>query len=301
MDFDVTLITDSRYVNPVKINWYIQNILNDDKLVQEALERRGLSVTRTNWDNPDFDWSKTKCAIFRTTWDYFDRFAEFSIWLDKVSTQTQLINPIETIRWNIDKHYLQDLANQGVRIPPTLFIEKGDLRSLSEITSSTPWNNFILKPAVSGAARHTYKFNNTTVAEYQEFFADLIAEEDMLVQEFQHNILSRGEIALMAFGGKVSHAVLKKARPGDFRVQDDFGGKVYPHKPTPEEIEFAEKVIKQVSPLPVYARVDLMWDNSNNLVLSELELIEPELWFRKNPAAAEMMADTVLTKISTKN
>jgi glutathione synthase/RimK-type ligase-like ATP-grasp enzyme len=294
MTFDVTLITDSRYVNPPKINWYIQNILNDDKVVQEALEKRGLRVTRTNWDNPTFEWTKTRCAIFRTTWDYFDRFAEFSTWLDAVSKQTQLINSIETIRWNIDKHYLQDLANKGVRIPPTLFIEKGDIRSLSEITSTLPWNNFILKPAVSGAARHTYKFNHTTVAEYQEFFADLIAEESMLVQEFQHNILSKGEIALMVIGGTVSHAVLKRARPGDFRVQDDFGGTVHPHKPTEEEIQFAEMVVKQVNPLPAYARVDLMWDNSNALVISELELIEPELWFRKNPAAAEMLAEAVL-------
>jgi glutathione synthase/RimK-type ligase-like ATP-grasp enzyme len=298
MAFDVTLITDSRYVNPPKINWYIQNILNDDKVVQEALEKRGLRVTRTNWDNPNFDWTQTRCAIFRTTWDYFDRFAEFSTWLDVVSTKTQLINPIETIRWNIDKHYLQDLANKGVRIPPTLFIEKGDTRSLSEITSTLPWNNFILKPAISGAARHTYKFNQTTVAEFQEFFADLIAVEDMLVQEFQHNILSKGEIAIMVFGGTVSHAVLKKARPGDFRVQDDFGGKVYPHKPTAEEIQFAEMVVKQVNPLPAYARVDLMWDNVNELVISELELIEPELWFRKNPAAAEMLAEAVMMRIT---
>jgi glutathione synthase/RimK-type ligase-like ATP-grasp enzyme len=298
MTFDVTLLTDSRYVNPPKINWYIQNILNDDKVVQEALEKRGLRVTRTNWDNPNFDWTKTRCAIFRTTWDYFDRFAAFSMWLDIVSKQTQLINSIETIRWNIDKHYLQDLANKGVRIPPTLFIEKGEMRSLSEIISTLPWSNFILKPAVSGAARHTYKFNNTSVAECQEFFADLIAEESMLVQEFQHNILSKGEIALIVIGGTVSHAVLKRARPGDFRVQDDFGGTVHPHKPTEEEIEFAEMVVKQVSPLPAYARVDLMWDNSNALVISELELIEPELWFRKNPAAAEMLAEAVMMRIT---
>lgn len=294
MNFDITLVTDSRYVNPDKVNWYIQNILNDDKLVQQAFEKRGLTVTRTNWDNPEFDWTKTRCAIFRTTWDYFDRFAEFSNWLNVVSTQTQLINPIETIRWNIDKHYLQDLADKGVKIPPTAFIKKGDARSLSEITSTLPWTNFILKPAVSGAARHTYKFNTTTVAEYQEFFADLIASEDMLVQEFQTNILSKGEIAIMVFGGIVSHAILKKARPGDFRVQDDFGGTVHAHKPTAEEIEFAEMVVNQVTPLPAYARVDLMWDNANNLVVSELELIEPELWFRKHPPAAEMLADAVL-------
>lgn len=66
-------------------------------------------MIRKDWADPDFDWTSTKCAIFRTTWDYFDRFEEFQQWLDRVETQTKLINPISTIRWNMDKHYLLDL------------------------------------------------------------------------------------------------------------------------------------------------------------------------------------------------
>ncbi len=294
---DITLLTDARYVNPPHINWYIQNILDDDKLITTALEKRGLRVARTNWDNPEYDWTKTKSVIFRTTWDYFDRFTEFAPWLKKVSEQTQCINPIETIWWNIDKHYLRDLADQGIHTPPTLFIEIDDERSLAEIVKESGWRTRILKPAVSGSARHTYKLDERNVSEHEEIFRQLIQEEAMLLQEFQQQITTKGEVALMVFGGKFSHAVLKKAKPGDFRVQDDFGGSVHEYTPTQKEIEFSETVVSKVNPLPAYARVDVIWDNDDKLSVSELELIEPELWFRKHPPAAELFADAIIREI----
>lgn len=287
---DVTLLTDARYVNPVTPDWYKQNILDDDKLVREALERRGLSVARTNWDNADYDWTKTKLAVFRTTWDYFDRYAEFSLWLDRVNTQTRLVNPLSLIRWNIDKHYLRDLEQQGIRIPPTVFIEPGDQRMLAEIITPTRWTDIILKPAISGAARHTYRLNQENISAHEEIFRQLIANESMLLQEFQNPVLEKGEVAYMLFGGKFSHAVLKKAKPGDFRVQDDFGGTVHDYQPSAKEIEFAEHAVAYCQPAPVYARVDVICNNQNELCVSELELIEPELWFRKHKPAAELFA-----------
>lgn len=290
---DITLLTDARYVNPSTIDWYIQNILDEDKLVLEALNKKGLTVTRTNWDNPEYDWTKTRFAVFRTTWDYFDRFPEFSQWLSSVNNKTNLINSLSLVKWNMDKHYLHDLEDRGIHIPPTLFVEPGEIRSLSEIIKLTGWADCILKPAVSGAARHTYKLNAANIKNHETIFRKLIDEESMLIQEFQHQIITKGEVALMVFGGKFSHAILKKAKDGDFRVQDDFGGSVHDYLPSQQEIDFAEHVVSSCSPKPVYARVDVIWDNQNRPCVSELELIEPELWFRKNNRAAEMFADAV--------
>lgn len=294
---DITLLTDSRYVNPKEINWYIQNILDEDHLLRTALERRGLVVNRTNWDNPDFDWSGTRYAVFRTTWDYFNRFNEFSQWLDKVTEKTTFINAIELVRWNMDKHYLRDLKNKGVSIPPTVFIEPGDERRLIEIVNESGWNDCILKPAVSGSARHTYRLNSKNLEEHEPIFRKLIADESLLLQEFQQPVINKGEVAHMLFNGRYSHAVLKKAKPGDFRVQDDFGGTVHDYEPSQHEIEFTEQVVACCNPLPVYARVDVMWDNHHNLCVSELELIEPELWLRKNNQAAEYFAEALLMAI----
>lgn len=295
---DITLLTDSRYVNPVRIDWYVQNILDEDNLLSQALQKRGLTVARTNWDNPKIDWTKTRYAVFRTTWDYFNRFDEFSAWLTSTDSLTRFINPLSLVRWNMDKHYLDDLNKQGILIPPTLFIEPGEPQSLQEIVKKSGWHNCILKPAVSGAARHTYRLHTSNIIEHEDIFRKLIKTEAMLLQEFQQPVLEKGEVAYMIFGGKYSHAVLKKARPGDFRVQDDFGGTVHDYTPSHKEIEFAEHVVSLCQPQPVYARVDAIWNNRNELCVSELELIEPELWLRKNNSAAEYFAQALMEVIA---
>jgi len=156
------------------------------------------------------------------------------------------------------------------------------------------WNEIILKPVVSGGSRHTYRFGRQDSLKFESIFRSLLKDESLIIQEFQEQILTRGEVAFMISNGKFTHAVLKKAKKGDFRVQDDFGGSVHSYDPTPEEISWAEQVVSLCKPLPVYARVDAIWDNSNQQALAELELIEPELWFRYYPEAAENLADALI-------
>jgi glutathione synthase/RimK-type ligase-like ATP-grasp enzyme len=291
--YDITLLTDARYVHPKPGDWYVENIILEDDILRAALEQHGLKVYRTHWDDPEMDWTQTQYAVFRTTWDYFDRFAEFSAWLMDTGKKTEFLNPLSLVRWNMDKHYLRDLQEKGIRIPPTVFIERGDGRTLQEIIQTTGWKECVLKPAVGGAGRHTYRLGEHNIAEHESLFRQHIAEEAFLLQEFMQSVPTKGEITLMVFDGEFTHAVLKKAKPGDFRVQDDFGGTVHHYAPTPSEIAFAEKVMRTCSPLPIYGRVDLIWDNENVLCVSELELIEPELWFRNCPAAAGKMAQAI--------
>lgn len=295
--YDITLLTDRRYLQTKEDDWYNNNIITEDRLVADALIKKGLNVTRTNWDNPDFDWSSTRYAMFRTTWDYFDRFEEFDAWMTKASQQTTFINPLPLIRWNIDKHYLADLEIKGIKIPPTIFVEPGSKTTLQELIKNESWKKYILKPAISGAARHTYLFDKSNAVELESIFRELIGKESMLLQEYQHQITEKGEVALMLMGGKFTHAVLKKAKTGDFRVQDDFGGTLHEFCPDNSMIEFAEKIVSCCPVTPSYARVDLIWSNTGDLCLSELELIEPELWFRKHPAAADVLADAIMKMI----
>lgn len=291
--YDICVLTDRRYVNPEVKNDYIRNVLLEDNLIVEALRKQGLNVTRVSWDDPGFNWSKCKALLFRTTWDYFDRFEEFQVWLNKVNTTCRLINSSDIIYWNLDKKYLFELEELGVAIPPGRYIVKGSSDSLTDLVQSESWERIILKPAVSGAARHTYLFQKDDAANYNEIYRTLISSESMIIQEFQEKIVDKGEISLMVFGGKYSHAILKKAKAGDFRVQDDHGGTVESYEPTEEEIGFAEHVISKCPYQAVYARVDIMRDNHNNLCLGELELIEPELWFRFKPDSADMLADVI--------
>jgi len=297
--FDVTILTDRRYINSRNEDQYTKNVLHEDKLLEDSLISLGYKVTRTNWDDSSFDWSKTKTAIFRSTWDYFDRYSEFDKWLKTTSKLTHFINPIELIEWNIDKHYLIDLEKKGVRIPASYFIEKGDERTLAQVISELKWDEFILKPVVSGGGRHTYRFKKEKYNELETIFEELLKNESLMLQEFQQQITTKGEVAFMVFGGKFSHAVLKKAKEGDFRVQDDFGGSIYPYKASKEEISFVEKAFNAVSPAPIYARIDVLWNNENDLCLGEIELIEPELWFRMHTESALNCAKAIALELDS--
>jgi glutathione synthase/RimK-type ligase-like ATP-grasp enzyme len=299
--FDVAILTDSRYENPKIIDQYNEQILLEDQLVQKALEAKGVSVIRVDWARQGFDWSSVKFAIFRSTWDYSERFDEFSRWCQMVKDQTQLINSFDQITWNMDKHYLKELAAKGINIPESVFVEPNQKTTLSALHAAHGWSHTVLKPAISAGGRHTYKLDKNNLADYESIFQELVLEESMLLQPFLDSIPTMGERSLMVLNGKFTHAVLKKVKEGDFRVQDDFGGSVEPYEPSTDEIEFAEKVIMACDVSPIYARVDLVFDNKGNLALSELELIEPEMWFRFNPAAANELAKGILNLMNYTN
>ena len=291
--YDVIVLTEDRYENPTTIDAYSRNVVLEDAILVNALMTQGLNVGRFSWSNPNVNWDEVTSVIFRSTWDYFDRFGEFKIWLDKVQDKVVMFNDAKLISWNQDKSYLNDLSQKGISIAPTAFIAKGESKTLKEITSTLAYNKYILKPNISGGSRHTYKLDDSTVSNHEEIFSDLIQQEDFMIQEFQENILTQGEISLIIIDGKFTHAVLKQGVNGDFRIQDDFGGTVQIHKPKRDEIAFAEQCVKAIDGTTLYCRVDIMRDNTGELILMELEMIEPELWFRNCPEAAMRLAEAV--------
>jgi len=296
-DYDIIILTDERYEVPDETNWYQANILGEERLLMTGLGARGLSTKRVAWSNAHFDWKRARSAVFRSTWDYFDRFAEFSAWMDRVVSGLQFFNAPELVRWNVDKHYLRDLSERGVNMPVTLFIERGETTTLREVMEANGWAEAILKPVVSGAARHTYRLNAENLEAHEAVLCELLSEEAMMVQPFLGNVLKQGELSLMVIGGRCTHAVRKMAKQGDFRVQDDHGGTVHPHTPTADEIAFAEHAVAECPQIPLYARVDAVRDDSGALSLMELELVEPELFFRFHPPAADALAAAIAERL----
>lgn len=300
MKIDIALLTEHRYLTTQapQDDWYLANILHDDRLLQAALDKLGLSSERVHWSNPDEDWSRFRCAVFRTTWDYFNRFGEFSTWLDNVPSLTRLCNAPSIIRWNMDKHYLADLDAKGVSVVRSRFIERGTKLRLQGHLDETGWDEAVIKPCVSGGARHTYRVDRSNAAQLDATLQGLLAAEAFLLQPFERAIMAQGEDSLMMLNGRFSHAVRKVAKPGDFRVQDDHGGTVHAYQPTAGQITLAERAMAACQTLPIYARVDMVQvdaghaANAHDAVM-ELELIEPELWLRLHPAAATSFAEAI--------
>jgi glutathione synthase/RimK-type ligase-like ATP-grasp enzyme len=297
--FDAALLTTAAYLTPPPPgDWYTEQIHEEERLLAEALERFGLRVVRADWSDPDFDWTETRCAVFRSTWDYFHRPREFSEWLARAESATTLINNAQLIRWNMDKHYLQDLERAGVEVVPTLFIEQNQAAGLAALAREAGWNDIVLKPAVSGAGRLTFRASGDDIAQLQSTLDECLAAEAMLIQPFQPQILDVGEISLVVIGGRVTHAIRKTARAGDFRVQDDHGGRVHPHAASPAQIRYAQRAVAACPQPPLYARVDIV-DTPAGCRLMELELIEPELFFRFHPPAAGVLAQTIVAALAT--
>jgi hypothetical protein len=198
----------------------------------------------------------------RSCWDYHLRVAEFDAWIERVARVTTLINAPSLLRWNLHKSYLLGLAAQGVRIPASQLVR-----------------NVVIKPAVSASAYQTHYLR-----------------DDALVQEFVSEVATAGEWSLLFFDGAFSHAVLKRPRADDFRVQEELGGSATPQIPPETLIEFARGVLALVQPMPVYARVDLV-ERDAGITLMELELIEPSLFLRADPDATERFVAALLRQL----
>lgn len=299
---DIALLTEHRFASDEapEDDWYYANILRDDALLRDALAAHGLTAQRVDWSDPRQDWSQFRAAVFRTTWDYFVRIEEFRAWLSSVQHATQLINAPQTIRWNLDKHYLADLDARGVPAVPSIYLEAGDARTLHTLFDTTGWDEAVIKPCVSGAARNTFRVTRASAAEVEQALAPFRALEAFMFQPFIADITAGGELTLVVIDGVVTHGVRKVPKTGDFRVQDDHGGTWTEYVPSVEEIAFAERAFAACEPRPLYGRVDLVRGADGSLQLMELELIEPELWLRTHPAAAQRMARAIAERLSAR-
>jgi glutathione synthase/RimK-type ligase-like ATP-grasp enzyme len=296
---EIALLTERRFRGPQapEGDTFLANILQEDRLLSDAFQAIGFRAVRVDWSDPGLDWSRFRAAVFRTTWDYFTRFAEFNAWLGRVESQTTLCNAPSIVRWNMDKHYLADLERQGVPIVPSRFLERGSTVSVAELLEESGQAQGIVKPCVSGGAHHTYRVHRENAEEIDSIVRPLLQDVSMMFQPFQEEIVRTGEDTLMVIDGRYTHAVRKVTKPGDFRVQAEFGGTVHELVPTREHIEVAERAMAACSPAPAYGRVDMVRDNEGRLAVMELEVIEPELWLRYHPPAAEVMARGIVRSL----
>ncbi len=268
----------------------IPNLIADEKFLLAALKDQGMEAVPLIWD-ASHDWSDYQYILVRNPWDYFEKIELFWNTLKIISACTRLINPLELMQWNLDKHYLLELAKSGVRIAPTYEVQS--LEHVKNLVQELGFERYVIKPFVSAGAYKTYAFGKISLpAEI-----DLInfSDESFMLQPFVEKIVTQGEASLIYFDHQFSHAILKKPKQGDFRVQEDFGGEVAQFNPSVEDFNLAQKVLELLPLKSSYARVDISWDQEGPCLM-EVELIEPELFFRFKPSSAEQFAKSILAK-----
>ena len=230
------------------------------------------------WNDPSVNWANYDCLIFRSIWDYFEHPVAFDAWLNELERlNIKTLNPLSIIKRNQHKFYLRDLEQQGIDIIPTVFIPKDTGLDLSFLKEKS-WGKAVIKPAVSAGAYLTKLFTLEDISEIEAEYTPIALERDLLVQPFMPEIQEMGEISLVFFNAKFSHAILKKPKQGDFRIQSQFGGQYQAFAPDISLIATAENIVKTFSNDLLYARVDGILKNGKFLLM-ELELIEPDLYF----------------------
>lgn len=260
---------------------------NEDDLLIDYLLTKGLTVEKTVWNHPHVKWESYDLVIIKSPWDYFNLIGDFYDWLTEMEKKKiKFLNPIATVKWNADKHYLKDIENAGLSIAPCVFLEKGELVHLDDYFLKLNSQKLIVKPAVSGGSKNTFKVTPENVEEVNRELHLLLAEESFILQPFLTEIEEHGEWSFIFFGGQFSHALVKKAKAGDFRVQHVFGGTIHPQLPPVALIADAQRYVDQFAKDCLYARVDGVIVNQQFLLM-ELELIEPFLFLDTNKKSLE--------------
>jgi glutathione synthase/RimK-type ligase-like ATP-grasp enzyme len=254
-----------------------------------ALQERGVVAEAVPWDEPDASarWAEADLVAVRTTWDYTDRRDDFLAWAAGVEAVTRLQNPHAVLTWNSHKRYLVELADAGVPVVPTTLLARG--AAVPHLGAG----RLVVKPAVSAGGRGTHLGD---AGNLREVVTDLLAHGDVLVQPAVDSVGRDGEVSLIRLGDRWSHAVRKIPAAGGFLVHERHGGRLEDHTPTAREIAVADLALA-CSPAPVHAaRVDLVRLDGEPVVM-ELELIEPELFLRRAPDAADRLAAALLTTL----
>lgn len=272
----------------------LPGLSEDDRLAAAELVHLGAEVEAAVWDDPGVRWDGYDCVVIRSCWDYHLRAAEFLGWLGRLERAgVPLWNPAPVVRANMDKGYLVDLAAVEIPVVPTVRIEQGKPVSLARLLAERGWDEAVVKPSVSASAFRTRRVRRANAAAVQKELEGMLSASGVLVQQFLPEIQTRGEWSLLFFGGEYSHAVLKRPKAGDFRVQEELGGSSVLERPAPALVEQGRAVVGTIPAPWLYARVDGV-EIDGVFTLMELELIEPLLFLGWHPQAPARFAGAIL-------
>ena len=263
----------------------------DQALLVDALEHAGARVRLLAWDEPTTAPDADEVVVIRSTWNYFEDVDGFLAWVERTAKTTRLFNPASIVRHNARKTYLRDLSRRGIDVVPTEYAMKGDARSIADVARERGWDAIVIKPVVSAGSFSTQRFAATEAGAAQRFLDELTRERDAMIQPWMPSVDTYGERSLVWIDGELTHAIRKSPR---FSGSAEAVSAAMPI--APDERAFAEQVVRPIATDLLYARVDVVRDESGVLRLMELELIEPSLYLAQCPAALARLTNAIVRR-----
>jgi glutathione synthase/RimK-type ligase-like ATP-grasp enzyme len=262
----------------------------DDQLLLPALAARGIDAQSVVWSSPEVRWESFDAVVIRSCWNYHLRSIEFMRWLDRLeSAGVKVLNSPALVRWNADKRYLIDLAARGAATIPSRLVPAGQAAEAASILAIERWPHAVIKPAISASGYETYAVRFPFDARDAANVERVLALGDALLQPFADEVPRNGEYSLIFLDGAFSHATIKRAGGGEFRVQTEHGGSVAAIDAPAAFVAQAARILGLLPETPLYARVDGI-GRGDLFLLMELELIEPNLFFEFARGSADRFA-----------
>jgi hypothetical protein len=287
---------------PSFVTWEVPNLdelFEEDKLLVRGFREEGEEAEPVVWNDPSVDWDRFDLALIRSTWDYLDEREQFLKVLSHVeASPCKLFNPLAAVHWNIDKHYLFDLEQWGVPIIPTLLASDLEEDRLPGMLTENRSGSFILKPTVGLGGSHSYRVPLHQLKDTLEKLGIAHPQQEFLVQPYLEDVVTEGEWSFIYFNRQLSHVLLKKPAPGDYRVQGIYGGSIQAVEPRREDKLQAEQVLEKIPFDVLYARLDFVRAGSR-LSVMEVELIEPIFSFNLVPASVSRLVQAALSKLDS--
>lgn len=200
--------------------------------LRSGFETLGMTVDPVLWDDADSHAADYDALLPLMVWDYFEgNEARFLDTMARANQTTPVLNTPDLLRWNSDKAYLEELAARGAKVIPTLRVDGVTQEDAARAFETFNTDRIVIKPQVGGGA-----WRQALYAKGDAWpSADKLPPEGSLIQPFLPSVTAEGEYSFLYFGGEFSHALLKTAKPGDYRIQSLYGGAEESYVPTDSE------------------------------------------------------------------
>lgn len=262
-------------------------------ILRRGFAPEGLTIEPVRWMTPDIDWCRFGGVMVNCAWDYQDRHEDFLETLDAIAALgVPVFNSPATVRWNIRKTYLREFEARGVPIIPTLWPEKPVAEDIRDAMAAFGTDDVIMKRQVGGGARGQTRYTHANMPA-----GGSILDRPGMIQPFIPSIATEGEYSFLFVDGEFSHALVKRAAQGDYRIQEAYGGKSQAIDPAPKDQRQACAVLEAIAEQPLYARVDMVRGVDGTLLLMELEVIEPYLFPKDGPQIGAMLGKALRRRI----
>jgi glutathione synthase/RimK-type ligase-like ATP-grasp enzyme len=265
--------------------------------LEPALAAHGHELVVIDWRAPLAEFDGIPLILLGTVWDYQDNEADFLAKLDALEAAgIDICNSSETLRWNIDKRYLAELADMGAATIPTLWVENPMASDISRAFDHFKTASVVVKRQVGAGAEGQSIFHQKDALDPQ-----WAMHRAAMIQPFQPAIQSEGEYSFVFIDGEFSHSTLKRAASGDYRIQSLYGGTELKVDPTQDDRNSAGRIVDLLPlPTPLYARIDMVRDDDGQLLLMEAELIEPYLYPEQGPELGPRIAAGIERRLKMK-